>query len=352
MAESKKSVSELQDGMIIAKDVISDEGIFLIPEGTTISKNHILKMQLYQISHAYVHASPEVAEAQPKDVLVGQTPEFKSFSSKYESQVHKLETELTNMLETGSFDHIGLSNIVNQLMSTSPTNSLFTYLCRIQAGDEYTYAHLLNVSIIAGIFAKWLHLDQTDVMNLSIAGLLHDIGKTQLNLTILNKKEKLTQEEFDHLKTHTTLGYNLIESFPLDFGIKQAVLLHHEKMNGSGYPLRPDWDSIHKYAKIIAIVDMYDAMTSDRPYHKRCHPFVAIRTLEEQSYGLLDTDYLFVFLENIAHHYLGNDVLLSTGETGKIIFINPQSPSRPMVQVKNDFIDLYTNEHITIKSFI
>lgn len=354
MDESKRRVEELQEGMVTSKDIISDEGIFLMPANTTINKNHILKMQLYQITTAYVFDQPGiVSTTEPKkEPVITQTPEFKSFASKYETQLRELETELSKILAEGNFDHGKLVDVVTDLIKSGPSNKLFTYLCRIQSIDEYTFSHSLNVSILASVFAKWLHLDEKDISNLSVAGLLHDIGKTQVDTTILNKKGRLTSEEFEQIKAHTTLGYKLIENAPIDIGIKQAVLLHHQKMNGSGYPLNVLWDHIHKYAKIIAIVDIYDAMTSDRPHRKRIHPFIAIRTLEEESYGLLDTDYLFVFLENIAHQFLGNDVLLSNGLEGKIVFINSQSPSRPIIQTKNNFIDLLTDNQITIEKFL
>lgn len=349
MAESKKQIVELKEGMVISKDIISDEGIFLVPANTIINKNHILKMQLYQVTHAFVF---EESTETPKKVSVSQSTAFKSFSSRYTHGVNDLEDKLSSMIEKGNFDHQVLSEIVTGLIDSYKGDQLFTYLCRIRSGDYSTFSHSLNVSILVNIFAKWLGLSETHTLNVTIAGLLHDIGKTQIDKAILNKTGKLTPQEFESIKMHTTLGYKLIENAPIDIGIKQAVLLHHEKMNGSGYPLNISWDNIHMYAKIVSIVDIYDAITSDRPYHKRNHPFQAIQTLEEEYYSILDTDYLLVFLENIAHHFLGNDVLLSNGEEGKIIFINSHSPSRPIVQVNSTFIDLLSRSDITITKFI
>ncbi|PKM93415.1 MAG: hypothetical protein CVU84_15620 [Firmicutes bacterium HGW-Firmicutes-1] len=359
MTEAKVSVSEVQEGMKTSKDVISQEGIFLMPKDTVISKNHILKLQLYQMSHITIYETPlepifvTLKESKTEDVIVSQTKEFKDFSTKYLSGVNAIEREFSNMVQKGSVDSKSLSSIVDTFIHETSNNQLFSYLCRIQSKDDATFSHSMNVSILATILGKWLHLDDHSIMNLSIAGLLHDIGKTQIDPKILNKKGKLTPDEFEYIKTHTTLGYKIIADAPLDDGIKQAVLMHHEKMNGSGYPLHLSWEKIHMYAKIIAIVDIYDAITSDRPYHNRFHPFTAIRVLEEECYGVLETDYLYVFLENIAHNFLGNDVLLSTGEEAKIIFINPQSPSHPMVQTKSSkFIDLLSYDFITIDKFI
>lgn len=359
MTELKVSVSEVHEGMKTSKDVISEEGIFLMPKDTVISKNHILKLQLYQMSHINIYEIPKEPiyvgpkEKKAKDVKVTQTKEFKNFSTKYIAGVNALEKEFSNMIQLGKVDSKSLSSIVDNFLKETSNNQLFSYLCRIQSEDNATFSHCMNVSILATILGKWLHLDEASVMNLSVAGLLHDIGKTQIDPKILNKKETLTDSEFEYIKTHTTLGYKLIADAPLADGIKQAVLMHHEKMNGTGYPLHLSWDQIHIYAKIVAIVDIYDAITSERPYHKRFHPFTAIKILEEECYGVLETDYLYVFLENIAHNFLGNDILLSTGEEAKIVFINPQSPSHPMVQTKSSkFIDLLSYDFITIEKFL
>ncbi|PKM52537.1 MAG: hypothetical protein CVV02_01945 [Firmicutes bacterium HGW-Firmicutes-7] len=356
MIELKVSVSEVQEGMKASKDVVSEEGIFLMPKDTVISKNHILKLQLYQMSHITIYEKPiEPIYVAPKEdkPSVTQTSEFKNFSSKYAAGVNAIEKEFSTMVQLGKVDSESLSSIVDEFIHETSNNHLFSYLCRIQSNDDGTFSHCMNVSILATILGKWLHLDQDSIMNLSVAGLLHDIGKTQLDPKILNKKGVLTKDEFEHIKTHTTLGYKLVADAPLDDGIKQAVLMHHEKMNGTGYPLNLTWNKIHMYAKIISIVDIYDAITSDRPYHERFHPFTAIKILEEEYYGVLETDYLYVFLENIAHNFLGNDILLSTGEEAKIIFINPQSPSHPMVQTKSSkFIDLLSYDFITIDKFL
>ena len=129
--------------------------------------------------------------------------------------------------------------------------------------------------------------------------------------------------------------------------------MHHEKMNGQGYPLGLKWESIHPYPKIISIVDIYDAMTSDRPYHKRYHPLDVIRMFENECYGFLDTQYLYIFLEHIAHNFIGEHVQLSNGQRGEVIFINKQSPSRPLIKKEDGTIlDMLKDESVFIVDFI
>lgn len=353
MIEQKKNVSELKEGMVISKDVISEEGIFLIPSGTEINDNHILKMQLYHIDQAYIlEEEPETAEVNEKELLISETPEFKTFSNQYLEHVNALESTLSKLIDVGEVSHLMLSNIVTNVVKSCNQAKLFTYLCRINTTNHETFSHSLNVSILANLFGKWLKLSNAEILTLSVAGLLHDIGKIKLDQSILNKTEPLTNEEFKHIQKHTTLGYKLISKTNVDDAIKQVVLQHHEKMDGSGYPLRPEWDTIHMYSKIISIVDIYDAITSDRPYHKKKHPFEAIRVLEEECFRVLETRYLITFLENIAYNFIGNDVELSNGEQGKIIFINHKAPSRPIVQTNKTFYDLMSDSAINIKNFI
>jgi putative nucleotidyltransferase with HDIG domain len=247
-----------------------------------------------------------------------------------------------------------LLSLVDNLMKTTATQSqLFSFMCRLNNLDDVTFNHSLNVSILAHIFGIWLHLDPTELEELTLAGLLHDIGKLKVNADILNKPAKLTDEEFTQIKKHTVLGYEMIAATDLPDSVKHTILMHHEKMNGAGYPLGLSWNNIHPYAKIVSIVDIYDAMTAERPYHKRFHPFHVIKMFEEECYGVLDTHYLYIFLEHIAHNFLHDKVILSNNDQANIIFINKQSPSRPIVEtLHKNIIDLYTNPKIEIEGFI
>ncbi len=362
MEEIRMNVLDVQEGMMTSKDVINEEGIFLIPKDTIINKNHILKLQLYQMNYVFVYERPVIDEAHKsiapiekteKDIKITQSKEFQGFINKYISGVSSIEKEFSKVIDTASISSESLTGVIDSFITETTNSQLFSYLCRVQTADDSTFSHSMNVSILATILGKWLKWSEKDINNLSVAGLLHDIGKTKLDPAILNKKEPITDAEYEYLKTHTTLGYKMVAQATLDNGIKQAVLLHHEKMNGSGYPMKLNWDQVHKYAKVISIVDIYDALTSDRPYHQRYHPLKAIQILEEEYYGVLETDYLYVFLENVAHNFLGNQVLLSTGEEARIIFINSQSPSHPIVQTKSSkFIDLLSYDFIKIEKFL
>ena len=345
----------IEVNMRLAKDVYSSEGILLVPEDTLLTANHIVKINLYQIHDIYVY--PQETPIEPQIQIrqsLANTPEFIEFSYKYDRKVEDIQQHLAQIVHTGKIDTQNLTKLVDDILDTTVSQSqLFSYMCRLRSADDVTYNHSMNVSLLASILGKWLGMTEVSIKELALAGLLHDIGKIMVNQTILNKKGPLTGEEYDHIKQHTTLGYQMVMNSDLPTGIKQAVLMHHEKMNGQGYPLGVKWEHIHPYPKIISIVDIYDAMTSDRPYHKRFHPLDVIRMFEEECYGFLDTQYLYVFLEHIAHNFIGEHVLLNNGQKGEVLFINKQSPSRPLIKVDDGTIlDMLTDTSINIIDFI
>jgi HD-GYP domain-containing protein (c-di-GMP phosphodiesterase class II) len=178
---------------------------------------------------------------------------------------------------------------------------------------------------------------------LVLAGLLHDIGKARIPEAIVKKHGKLEPEEYEFMKKHPTLGYNIVKDIPdIKDEIKEAILMHHERKDGTGYPQRVKGDEIGLYAKIISIADVYDAMTSERVYKKRITPFDTFREFESEGYQSFDTKIMLTFLSNIAAYYLGSRVRLDTGETGEIVYLPPQHISRPVIKVGKDrYVDMY-----------
>lgn len=349
-------VNNLVPGMILAEDIYTPKGLMLIPENTTIDEKHIFRIRLYQIHAVYIIPETDMEEALVEPVSDPDftvTKSFTEFKERYKTQQKETEQTLNAILEGKEIQEEKLLDIPITLIESLRTKSeLFHYLHHLKNNSEYNYTHCLNVAVLANIFAKWLNLSDEQVKDLTLAGLLHDIGKIRIDPNLLNKPGKLTTEEFNQVKLHTTFGYESVQLQNINNDIKSAILLHHEKIDGSGYPLGLKDEQIPLYAKIICIIDIYDAMTSERSYHSKFSPFKVIRMFEEESYGVLDTKLLFVFLENIAHNYLGKDVLLSTGERGRIVFVHNQSPSRPIVQVNENMIDLMTQPALDIEAIL
>ena len=175
------------------------------------------------------------------------------------------------------------------------------------------------------------------------ASILHDVGKSKIPIDILNKKGPLTQEEFEVIKMHPLYGFEIIkDNASINTKVKNAVLMHHEKENGTGYPFGIKSANINLFAKIISIADVFDALTSERVYKKRQTPFETFREFERIGIGEghYDPVILLKFIHNISQYYVGSRVMMSTGKFGEIVYVPPHNISNPVVRVDGSFIDL------------
>jgi putative nucleotidyltransferase with HDIG domain len=248
-----------------------------------------------------------------------------------------------------------VSEISRHIMKEFGTVSdVINYLHLVRPMDDYTYSHSLNVSLMSIIIARWMNLSEAEIDEIATAGLLHDIGKTKISDKLLLKPGKLTDLEFDELKKHPILGYMMMENVKdATLNMKYSVLMHHEKIDGSGYPVGALDEEIPLFPKIIAIADIYDAMTSNRAYRNRMCPFEVIKNFEMQTFGKLDTRILTVFIKNIANTYMGDFVELNSGEICEIVFINQNRIWQPIVRFGDEFIDLFQdNDKRFIKAIV
>lgn len=219
--------------------------------------------------------------------------------------------------------------------------------------DSYAYTHSINVALLSGLIGKWMKYEKNVVEALMTAGLMHDMGKMKIDKNIINKPAKLTDEEFDEIKKHTIYSYELLqENREIDLEIKIGILMHHERMDGSGYPYGVYSENIGDIARVLAIADSYDAMISERPYQKKRSPFEVMQLLHEGVFGKLDAKILRTFLSNMAAYYIGTYVLLSTGEIGEVVAINPSCVYRPIIRVKDRYVDMCNNHTIYIVDLV
>ena len=204
--------------------------------------------------------------------------------------------------------------------------------------------------MLASMIGKWLGYSKDELYNICEAGLLFDIGKMKIPDFLLSKKGRLDEQEYDMVKKHTQLGYTvLLRTQGVSQDVKFAALQHHERMDGSGYPLRLRSGQIHEFAKIIMVCDIYDAMISDRDYRTKLSPFEAAEYISWNSGSTLDSRICYIFLSNLAEYYIGKSCTLNTGETGVVAYVDVNYPTRPVVRVGNRFVDLSKdrNTHIS-----
>ena len=222
------------------------------------------------------------------------------------------------------------------------------------AKGEYTIHHSLHVAILAGLMGKWLKMPQKDQLRLITAGSLILIGNLRIEQAMLDKEGVLTPDERKIMQEHPKFGHELIMAGGLgeDKEIAEAVLQYHERGDGSGYPRGLVKEEIGKFARVLAIMDMYDAMASDRSYAKKRSPFEVFNILSDDIMnGQLDTEFGFRFIRRVCHSLNGNWVKLSNGEAGKIIYIDESRlAALPVVQTMDgEFMDLNLRTDVKVE---
>ena len=349
-------IDGLVPGMIVADDVININGQLIIKKGSILTDDVISKLESARIFDIPIDDINDEYEQDSTSYYenLKDSGEFLSFKTDYLSVMNNTKETFNHVKAlNGPLDvDETISGIIDLLKKGESNLHIFDMLHVMRDLNDIIYVHSVNVALISNILGQWLELPADDIKVLTAAALLHDIGKTQIPKEILTKPEKLSADEIQLLHTHTTLGYDILKDKQLDQRIKDVALMHHERCDGTGYPSHLSYQDISPFAKIVAIADVYDAMTASRSYREPMCAFKVIETFENQGLSQYDPGYILTFMENIVSIYVNTDVLLSDGREAEIVFINRQRLSRPMVRCGKDFIDLTKTPNLKIDSLI
>lgn len=351
------AVDELREGMVLAQDVVSDAFVNIVTESTIVNQDIIDRLEKLDIEFVYVHSEmvteeeTDFSESEPVfDRLDGE----EALNYNFNKTVGKIKNVFNDL-------KFGVADIKSEMDGTLDpllhgiidNNNILSSLRVMKYDDDYTLKHSVNVGLLAAMIGKWYGLSKQQVAELSLAGTLHDIGKSKIPRYILNKPGELSVQEFGIAKQHVVYGYEILkESLGFSEAVCEGVLYHHERFNGSGYPQGLKGNNIPLYARIIAIADVFDALTSDKVYQGKISPFLAADLIKTMSFEELDPEISNLFLKKLAEFYVGNKVLLSTGEEGEIIYLNKFSLTKPLIQVGAKFVDLSMKTEIKIKEVL
>ena len=231
-----------------------------------------------------------------------------------------------------------IMSIVDSIMHE---DNVMINMMDIRTHDDYTYSHSLNVGVLSAVIGTVLKLTRQDLFELTMGAVLHDIGKLFVDKEVLNKPTSLTNEEFDHIKQHSELGFNFIlNDDNIPESSKIAVLQHHEAYNGTGYPKGVIGKEIDLFARIICVADSYDALTSDRPYRKAMLPSDAVEFIMSEYGTKFDPDVVSATIEKIAPYPAGTCVKLSNGDDAIVIENHENAILRPIVRLLNKDEDI------------
>lgn len=345
MREQKVAIYDCAPGAILTRDVIDiRSGVVLRQKGHILTSQSIRWLDKFLCSDIYIEENSwDKAWNVSKEKVESYEENKEQLHSTFlEVQTGKtIDDKIINTIKESFFEDLSSNNVIMGCVNI------------VKSLDEYTYAHSLNVAMISVLIGKWMGLSEHQVEELFSAGLLHDVGKYRVDQRIINKNGSLTKWEYNLVKKHVIEGYNIIkDNESLSDDIKEGVLCHHERIDGSGYPRELVGEEIHLYGRILAIADTYDAMISEKSYRKRQTPFEVMETMLSESIDKLDTNILLTFLKHMADYYIGVYVTLNTGQVGEVIFIHPHCIYRPIVKVDDTYYDLDTHPELKILEMV
>ena len=341
-------VDELSAGMVLSSDVFNDMGNVILGEGTVISDRHLEYLINHSVEFVYVKSETNQLE-NDSPVVREKTPYIEDLESCFTNTIEHYK-HIYLAAQEGDVDVKLVRETLTPLVSkVTKNNNILESLRSVGVVDDYTFKHSIHVSIFSAFIAKWLGLSEEDIELAALSGLLHDIGKCRLPQTIINKKGKVNQQEFDIIKDHTTYGYSILKNnADVDAKVLSGVLFHHERIDGSGYPRGIRGTEIPLFARIVGVADVFDAITSDRPYSKKVSTFKAFTIIKEESFNGLDPKITEVFLTNISKFFVGNIVKLNDGRVCEVVYVNRYELNRPLIKHNEEFIDLSQNYTLEI----
>ena len=339
---------ELQPDMVLGEDILDQDRV-IYPAGTTITPQIIEKLKRYNLVCVTIMEDVDFATTHYAKIRFDSN--FKAFERAYPLFLGQYKLAMKQLLIMGKKPaDIILLTIYNELyyyITSGPV--LLDYLYNLMPSeDELTYTQGLNAALLAGTFADWLGMSEEEKNTLILCGFYYDIGKLQLPYELLWKPGKLTDEEFKVIKTHPVVGYTTVRNQDLNEHVKNAVIMHHERLDGSGYPYHMSGQRIDVFARYIAIIDAYIAMASPRTYRNALTPLQILGNFEK-SLDKYDVELLMPIMKRIADAQIGTSVELNDGSIWEVLIIHPNKYSRPILKNdKNEFVDLLQRPDLEI----
>ena len=249
--------------------------------------------------------------------------------------------------------HKIVESIIEQLLSR---REIVLTLSQLRSIDDYTYEHSVNVSVLSLIVGIDMSLGKESLDNLGTGAMLHDIGKAVIPDSVLKKPSKLTGSEFGEIKKHTEYGYEILSKINLPEEAACIALHHHEKYDGSGYPMKLKGDEIPLFSRIVAIADVYDAISSDRVYKRKFSPDKVYRQIAQLGGTHFDPGIMEKFVSHLALYPNGSGVILNTNHKGIVISQNKLLPQSPVVRIfrkdRSDIRNLYADVDLSQTKFL
>lgn len=351
-------VNRLQEGYRLLEDVVVNQDQVIIRKNSSLTNELIRVLQAYLIKNVEVEKidTPSEQSSGTSEKWFSEERKPSSFISRYLEIIEEYKEMYLSWGRGSSIQISKVRELLLPLLEHINNNEHQIFLLHhFSTKEEYMYQHPVAVSLIANLIGRQIGLSKGERIQLSIAGFLIDCGMCKINPSIILKKETLLPDEYEEIKRHPVYSYQMTKNIStLSHESKLAVLQHHERLDGSGYPFKIDQTKIHPFSQILAVADVYHAMTSERVYRKKQSPFKVLEEMMQDSFGKFDIQYIDTLIQLISNFSIGTKVRLTNNKTGEIVFINPQNPIRPLIRMDedNEFINLLQHMDLYIDEVI
>ncbi|RMD01900.1 HD-GYP domain-containing protein [Clostridium autoethanogenum] len=321
-------IDRVMEEDVLGKSILTCEGQVLLRAGVKLNSNYIDKLKKLGVFYVYVE------DERLEDVYV----EDEKLSQLKQSTMKSMSKVMVNL---NNYDEKGLRHslktveeMINYIVDVGDVNKS---LYDIQTYDNYTFVHSIDTCVMASFLGISAGYNEFDIKELGVGAILHDVGKTKVPIEILNKKGKLTDEEFAEIKKHPVYGSKILKKTVGTYSpIIKIVEQHHERVDGRGYPYGLTNKQITNFAKMVCICDVYDAVSNDRCYRKKFRPNDAYELILSGSGSSFDQEIVSYFKNTFAVYPIGCCVKLSNGVKGYVVRQNRGFPDRPVIRVLQD----------------
>lgn len=321
------NIDHAKPGMIVGKSIYNEQGNVLVNYRVTLSESLIERMKKKGLPGLYIEDS------------LSQDIEIEELIS------DGLEIKAAQALRTMDIDAaLDVAGEITDELSVD--GEISVNLVSLRTNSDYTYKHSISVAVLSVLMGIGIGLKKPMLRELAASGLLHDIGKINIPIETLDKPGPLTEEEYELIKQHSEFGYDKIkDNVSISSKTKMGVYMHHENINGTGYPMGLVGDQIYMFAKIIHIADVYDAITSERVYKKAQAPNEALEFLMKNAGTMFQPEYVKAFMDYIPVYPKGRNVLLSDGTTAVVVENRQNNTLYPLVRRLSDGVTIDLSEH-------
>ncbi|MBQ9377147.1 MAG: HD-GYP domain-containing protein [Schwartzia sp.] len=301
-------IKKLRPGMITAQSIYNKKGGSYLTRGTPVTEQYISRLKKLGVTNITVTSVNPAFSVLPPDDIIQEKTRVKAIHKVYDTY-HALES--TGELSADALEGTSEDILVDILSNRSN----LVQLTDLRMHDDYTFAHSVNVAVLAGMLGAQARLSKQDMLNLIMGSLLHDIGKIFVPSDILTKPGRLSDSEFTVIQMHPEAGRKKLRDLNMPAASVLAAIAsqHHEHMDGRGYPHHLMGDKIHRFARIVAVADVYDALTTRRSYKPAYKPHIAYKIMTKCSPGQFDEPLLSLFFDNVAIYPVGTVLKTTMG---------------------------------------